>query len=348
MKTSNNDITPTRSEHLPHCEKGFQTIRSIVYWTQRTLFTGKGLALICLPILAVGCATTGSPLHQAAEGGQVDKVRALVEKGCNVNKPDKSRGTPLMVAVRNGREPAARYLIDHGADVNANVPSTPLFFAAQKQQAAMVTLLLEKGARVDAHDPDGDTALHGAANGNSAVAALLLKAGAQVNATNKAGWTPLNLAAKQARRLQPSATARLLLDAGAVTNIVPKNAAVTGKTIGVYASYLMERGRTNEAAAAYAMAKSYLERGVQDADKRRAAASRKSFWASVFEPMPQTPGSTYRQGAIERNLMTTMGTALFAGHSSSDYASQKSSAANEMDHLKACLAECAGNMKGVR
>jgi hypothetical protein len=55
--------------------------------------------------------------------------------------------------------------------------------------------------------------------------------------------------------------------------------------------------------------------------------------------MPQTPGSSYQQGAIQQNITHTIGTALFS-HSSSEYADQKSSIAGEIAGLKECIAEC--------
>ncbi len=311
----------------------------------RRLYESLGTALlICFAAMLAGCSTNASPLHQAAAAGQIAQVMALVEKGADINKADKTRGTPLVASIRSDHAHVAKYLIERGADVNTNTPSTPLYFAAAKQQEASVTLLLEKGADINQQDRAGDTPLHGAVRGGSAsIVSILIEAGAQVNVANKSGYTPLNLAAKQSHGLQPNETAERLLDAGAKTNVVTADPGVTGKTIGIYAGYLNARGRQDEAKKAYLAAKEYLEKGVQAADKREKAASRGAFWARVFEPMPQTPGSTYHQGAIQRSLSNTTGTLVTGGRSSSDFETQGLTAMFDARDLKACIAECEKN-----
>ena len=79
-------------------------------------------------------------------------------------------------------------LIEHGADVNArDAAGTPaLMLAAQQGQTALVKLLLDRGADVQATDRDGQTILRsnrGAEHGppvlSSDIRELLLKAGAR-------------------------------------------------------------------------------------------------------------------------------------------------------------------------
>jgi hypothetical protein len=60
----------------------------------------------------------------------------------------------LLAAVRKGDVPAVKALLDKGANVNAKSPygATPLFFAADRGNVEMVKLLLDRGADVDVKD----------------------------------------------------------------------------------------------------------------------------------------------------------------------------------------------------
>ena len=72
---------------------------------------------------------------------------------------------------------------------------TALMAASAKSSPEVVTMIMDKGADVNAADTDGWTALMFAAKrGEQEVAMILLKAKADVNAKNQDGWTPLMLA----------------------------------------------------------------------------------------------------------------------------------------------------------
>lgn len=90
----------------------------------------------------------------AAKSDRVDVMPRLVARGARVDA-DPYRGTPLMWASANGHREAARWLLDNRADVNQRAtfggPShgegvTALHLAAQGDHAAMVELLLARGA----------------------------------------------------------------------------------------------------------------------------------------------------------------------------------------------------------
>ena len=91
-------------------------------------------------------------------------------------------------------------------------PWTPLHHAARAGDAAMVRLLLENGADLEARDPGGTTALHYAAYwGHPEVAQVLLAAGADPNALDRAGYTPLAWARERDHRHEvPGATVAVL------------------------------------------------------------------------------------------------------------------------------------------
>lgn len=59
----------------------------------------------------------GLLLNSAAQGGRLDLVRTLVERGADVNAPPTNGQTPLMAAVLHPK--VVRYLLDKGANPNA-------------------------------------------------------------------------------------------------------------------------------------------------------------------------------------------------------------------------------------
>ena len=147
-----------------------------------------------------------TPLHIAAERGDVAKMQELVDKGANVNAPVRSSeemnsdwgDTPLHLAVRDGKIDAVRYLISRGADVKAanDRGVTALHLASHHPQVAEA--LIAAGAKLDAIDAQGRTPLQWAAfdpeDQQARVVALLVKAGAPLNARDHQGSTALSYA----------------------------------------------------------------------------------------------------------------------------------------------------------
>ena len=82
--------------------------------------------------------------------GQTDAVRAVLDRGANVNARDTKGRTPLMLAVISDTLPAAslRLLLDRGADTAAKDPSglTALDFARRLGRTQAVDALIAAGA----------------------------------------------------------------------------------------------------------------------------------------------------------------------------------------------------------
>jgi ankyrin repeat protein len=132
----------------------------------------------------------------------------------------------------------------------ANLADTRLLDAVKSENLTAVKKALEQGAKVDAADPDGSTALLWAAQrNNDEIVAALLAAGAKATAASRFNMTPLAVAASNGN----AKIVTRLLDAGADANSVSKegetalmSASLNGDAATV--KLLIQRGaKVNEA-----------------------------------------------------------------------------------------------------
>ena len=144
----------------------------------------------------------------------------IAAKGLKVEERNAKDESALMLAALRGNLPAARALIRLDADVN-KTGWAPLHYAASgttQDAKAMVALLLEENAYIDAASPNGTTPLMMAVRyGPGDVARLLVQEGADPTLKNELGLTALDFArqadradmveliAQAVRRRQPNA-----------------------------------------------------------------------------------------------------------------------------------------------
>ncbi len=158
-----------------------------------------------------------TPLHKAAEEGDIEQVRSLVASGAGVNAQTTGDWTPLHYAVREGHGEIVALLLHHGANVNARDTGgdTPLDVAIWSEHPDLAERLIAEGAEVKTENNLGETPLHEAADeGYDDIVKLLIARGANVNAANAWNGSPLNCAVSSGH-LQ---TVRLLVEAGADIN----------------------------------------------------------------------------------------------------------------------------------
>jgi ankyrin repeat protein len=152
--------------------------------------------------VSVQTRTGETPLHWAAAFGSPATVKLLLEKGAKVGKSNRFGATPILHAASSGNSEIARLLLEHGAFASdiSNDGETPLHTAAWLQDREMVTLLLDQGhAAINGRAGKlSVTALHAAASrGDAAMVRLLLEHKADINAMDKSGFTPLLNAAEK-------------------------------------------------------------------------------------------------------------------------------------------------------
>jgi ankyrin repeat protein len=155
-------------------------------------------------------------LYSAIRANDLSQIKALLDKGANVNAEAPDGVTPLMAAAEIGSVEAMKMLIDRRADVNAQngYGSTALMWSVTDPKK--VRLLLDHGADVNTASRSGRTALIIASFTNPSAEAvrMLLAKGANVQVMDQRKATPLNAATFG----NDTATIRLLLDASADIN----------------------------------------------------------------------------------------------------------------------------------
>jgi uncharacterized protein len=205
------------------------------YSTSPTKILGLALIGMVINVLS-GCGSIGMTAHErlmnAAKAGKAVDVERALAQGVNVNERDDAGVPPLLNAAESGNTDVVKILLDRGADVNARVigPKREVYTTTGFQTvrngqpgAAVVTT----GRRIEYAANEDQTALIMASSrGHVAVVKMLLDRGADVNAQigngHWKGRTALSSAVGVIPRKETTANyleiAGILIDKGADVN----------------------------------------------------------------------------------------------------------------------------------
>lgn len=136
-------------------------------------------------------------LHQAAECAPRETVRCLVELGCDIHALDDNNETPVWWAIDDSNHAVVDYLLEQGADLDVmnNEGLYPLHQMAHYNGVEDVDFLLSRGVPVDQKTRYGWTVFHIAAlNADLELIRFLAERGANINEQDEKGLTPLHVA----------------------------------------------------------------------------------------------------------------------------------------------------------
>ena len=139
-------------------------------------------------------------LFAAAARGDVDRVQELIDSGMDVNSPDENQMTALHHAAMHARDKVIKALIERGANVNATdlkggfsslhwvvINADPQMGSTDHVDESIVALA-KGGADVNCTDFNFATPLHIAAQkGNKVVVDTLIRLGADADLTDITG-----------------------------------------------------------------------------------------------------------------------------------------------------------------
>lgn len=166
----------------------------------------KGAQMDAVRSIAAG--TSGiTPLHDAAEVGDLKTVRLLLDAGAEVDVETSTACTAFHIACKYGYLDLVKELIARGAYIakmcndSRGTSAQPIHWAVEHSQEDVVRALIEVSADVNAsreyNSKSGVTCLHLAVMKNYlSLVRLLLELGAKVNARDEEGTTALHLSAR--------------------------------------------------------------------------------------------------------------------------------------------------------
>jgi len=127
-------------------------------------------------------------------------ARVLVDSPkIDLNALNTQGESPLMLAALKGQLELANQMVKKDADVN-KTGWTPLHYAATTGQLAVIRLLIENHAYIDAESPNGSTPLMMASMyGTPEAVKLLLEEGADPTLKNQQGLTAVQFAQRASR-----------------------------------------------------------------------------------------------------------------------------------------------------
>lgn len=162
--------------------------------------------IVTLLIISINIfANPNKDLVVSASKGNLNKVRASLKSGANVNFKMANGVTAILVASAKGYYPIVSFLISKKADVNISDKRgiTPLMAASANGFLRIVNTLIKNRADVNVKDKRNKNALHYAVGSRkparAKIAKILIKSGCNLNVQDRIGFSPLMVAAFKGR-----------------------------------------------------------------------------------------------------------------------------------------------------
>src|SRR4030043_1674919 len=119
--------------------------------------------IILIGIIFSFAFTQAQDIYTASYNGDLETIKRLIEENPELVNSRNSLGRfPLEMAAQTGQIDIIKFLLENGADVNLNrVGATALHMAAlYGGKTELIALLLEAGADINARTNNGETPLH--------------------------------------------------------------------------------------------------------------------------------------------------------------------------------------------
>jgi len=135
-----------------------------------------------------------APIHDAAQTGDLEKIKSLVNSGVDVDSKTPWGGTPLRIAVDSNKAEAIDLLISLGANLDSvSEGITPLLNALNYNRINIAIKLILKGASLDQIKGTKTTPLIAAClRGYETVIDLILLKGVDINQKDMGGATAIH------------------------------------------------------------------------------------------------------------------------------------------------------------
>jgi len=188
----------------------------VLHWCARRMSIAMMLAalFVCAAPTMLHAQALFERFNMAVAADRTDEVAGLLARGMDPNTVDPNGDPAVVVASRLGYEKTLDTLLRAGAKVNARnrFGDTALMVAAIGGRLPIVRKLVDRGAEIN---PAGWTPLiYAATSGRDEVVRYLLEAGARIDAEGPNGTTALMMAARGGN----ADTVSLLIAKGASVN----------------------------------------------------------------------------------------------------------------------------------
>ncbi len=133
-------------------------------------------------------------IHEAAESGDIEKLKQILSQGGDLARKTNKNMTALHLAIKAEKLESVKFLVDAGANLELIGDTfrgkTPLMMAAKTGNLELVKYLLGKGANINSRGKDGNNVLY-VSYENIEIFDYLLSHGADIENINSEGMTLL-------------------------------------------------------------------------------------------------------------------------------------------------------------